>query len=192
MSLALQGAIRLQGQATETAADIIRLLGASVQIGPKVPAVPAVTVCGGERDQGELRELARACWALALFVECHRSQAATTLGPLAALCETGRLTLATCLGLATTGDVEELTQLAELGQTRLLPQLRALPEPCFLGPVFAGSRYAHADGDLVAGGLLLEVKTNLGGKTARGERRPALESANLSATSCTTTTTATS
>lgn len=40
-----------------------------------------------------------------------------------------------------------------------------------MGPTFAGSRFMNADADVIAAGLLLELKTNLGNKRSDGTRR---------------------
>lgn len=44
-----------------------------------------------------------------------------------------------------------------------------------MGPTFAGSRLIRADADLIAAGLLIELKTNLGSRRADGSRQASLD-----------------
>ncbi len=117
--------------------------------------------------------LLRGCWALALLTDTYRVGLRPG-SPLLALSGTtpqaGDL-----LDLAPGEAVEELRQLRALAETALMPALRQRPGPWALGPTFDGSRLMNADADLVAGGLLVEVKTSLGDKRADGTRRAAID-----------------
>lgn len=120
--------------------------------------------------------LARGCWALALLTEAFRAgREALDHGPLARFAPgAGCSTIATAdelLGLAPPEALEELAGLREVLQGSLLP---ALSERCgswALGPTFAGSGLVRgADADLLAAGLLVELKTTLGRKRDEGGR----------------------
>jgi hypothetical protein len=86
-------------------------------------------------------------------------QAATT-GPLSRF--QGRtVTADDLLALAPPAGLDQLAQFREVFQSTLLPQLASRTEPWTLGPTFAGSALiGGADGDLIAAGLLLELKTS--------------------------------
>jgi len=45
-------------------------------------------------------------------------------------------------------------------ETTLIPHLATRPGRWHLGPVFTGSELLHADADLIAAGLLLDLKTS--------------------------------
>lgn len=124
-------------------------------------SLSAVTFIGsvpGSTAEPEL--LARACWSLALFTEAFRT------GPAMA----GRHVFAERFQRAapSAADLLALTPadaLAQLGEFRgvfehsLLPALAARRGTWALGPTFAGSHLMKADADLIAAGLLLELKT---------------------------------
>jgi hypothetical protein len=101
--------------------------------------------------------LHRACWALALLTEVYRrGPELAALGPLGSLPEKSADAL-----LAAASDVA-LDQLAQIGgafESALLPALQTRTGLWALGPVFAGSEIMNADADLIAGSLLLELKT---------------------------------
>lgn len=48
--------------------------------------------------------------------------------------------------------------------------LPILSGPVHCGPVFAGSAHCKADADLISGGTLVELKTNLGTRRPGGDR----------------------
>ncbi len=84
------------------------------------------------------------------------------------------------MALAPDAAVDELSDLADLARERLIPRLLSLAAvgPTWLNPTFAGSSRMAADGDVVTGHLLLELKTVLGRKTAAG-RKAALDGLTL-------------
>jgi hypothetical protein len=104
--------------------------------------------------------LARGCWALALLTEAFRSMQAATAGPLSRF--QGRtVTADDLLALAPPAGLDQLARFREVFQSALLPQLASRTGPWTLGPTFAGSALiGGADGDLIAAGLLLELKTS--------------------------------
>lgn len=115
----------------------------------------------------EPRQLARACWALALTTEVYRVGLRRG-SALDRLLGEDRFTPAALLSLAPAEGLDQLVALQELARERLLPRLGT---PVHLGPTFAGSRYCAADADLIAGGVLIDIKTRLGARNPRtGER----------------------
>lgn len=107
--------------------------------------------------------LARACWALALMTEIYRAgPAAAMAGPLAPY--TGRFaalpSAAELLELTPHTALSQLTDFRRVFETALLPALAGRRGAWALGPTFQGSTLMNADGDLIAAGLLLDLKTS--------------------------------
>jgi len=125
------------------------------------PAAESLTFAGpvpGSTIDAEL--LARGCWALALLTEFFRA------GPLSAanspLISLGNAKAADLLTLATPAALAQLAEIREVFETALIPRLAQRRGPWALGPTFAGSTLVHgADADLIAAGLLLELKTSV-------------------------------
>lgn len=86
-------------------------------------------------------------------------QAAVT-GPLSRF--QGRtVTADDLLALAPPAGLDQLARFREVFESALLPQLASRTGPWTLGPTFVGSALiGGADGDLIAAGLLLELKTS--------------------------------
>ena len=64
------------------------------------------------------------------------------------------------LGLANSTEVDDLIAMRDLARERLLP---ALPNgPAASGPVFDGSEDLNGDTDLIAGGMLIDIKGQSG------------------------------
>lgn len=127
-------------------------------------------VAGSEADH---QLLARACWALALLTDLYRV-GPTPGSPLMALAPRS-ITAEKLLDLASPEAVEELWALRASAERVLLPALAARRGAWAVGPTFAGSSLMNADADLIAAGLLLELKTSLGSKRRDGTRRSSLE-----------------
>lgn len=123
--------------------------------------------------QADHRLLARACWALALLTDLYRVGPAPG-SPLMALAPRS-ITAEKLLDLASPEAVEELLTLRASAERILLPALAARRGAWALGPTFAGSSLMNADADLIAAGLLLELKTSLGSKRRDGTRRSSLD-----------------
>jgi hypothetical protein len=104
--------------------------------------------------------LARGCWALALLTEAFRSVQAAATGPLSRF--QGRTVTADGLmALAPPAGLDQLARFREVFESTLLPRLASRTGPWTLGPAFAGSALiGGADGDLIAAGLLLDLKTS--------------------------------
>ena len=64
------------------------------------------------------------------------------------------------LGLASPAAVGQLAAFREVFASTLLPQLAHWPGRWVLGPGFTGSALIKADADLIAAGLLLDLKTD--------------------------------
>ena len=133
--------------------DLIAHMGTA----PAGPATFTGPLPGSDVD-AEL--LARGCWALALLTEAFRSVQAATTGPLSRF--QGRtVTADDLLALAPPAGLDQLARFREVFESTLLPQLTRRTGPWTLGPTFAGSALiGGADGDLIAAGLLLELKTS--------------------------------
>jgi hypothetical protein len=104
--------------------------------------------------------LARACWALALLTEVRRGgPMVAAAGPLGKFRDR-QPSAGELLALACPVALDQLTAFRHVFQTALLPKLAAWRGPWRLGPTFTGSALLHADADLVAAGLLLDLKTS--------------------------------
>lgn len=117
--------------------------------------------------------LARGCWALALLTDLFRV-GLTPTSPLAGV-DLRASTADQLLSMAPNDGVAELIALRVDAERVLLPALATRRGSWALGPTFAGSRLMNADADLIAAGLLLELKTNLGNKRADGRRQASLD-----------------
>ena len=101
--------------------------------------------------------LYRACWGLALLTEVYRR------GPdIAAIGPIGRLprkSARSLLEAAPDAGLEQLAALRGVMESALLPAIGSRHGLWAIGPVFAGSEIMRGDADLIAGGLLTELKT---------------------------------
>jgi hypothetical protein len=105
--------------------------------------------------------LARCCWALALLTEGWRGgPMVAARGPLGQFRGQSRVCGDDLLGLAPPAGVDQLARFRRVFETTLIPQLAARPGEWALGPTFAGSELIKADADLIAAGLLLDLKTS--------------------------------
>ena len=101
--------------------------------------------------------LNRTCWGLALLTEVYRR------GPdIAAAGPIGRLPhkrAESLLRAAPEAGLDQLAALRQVMESELLPAIAARTGLWAIGPVFAGSAIMAGDADLVAGGVLTELKT---------------------------------
>jgi hypothetical protein len=106
--------------------------------------------------------LARACWVLALFTEMFRAGPTVTVaGPLAQFRFKGVSVGADeLLSLAPEAALSQLAAFRRVFETALIPRLATWQGRWHLGPTFTGSELLHADADLIAAGLLLDLKTS--------------------------------
>lgn len=132
-------------------------------LGLRVPPRPSDTACafigphpGTTADPATLN---RACWVLALLTEAFRGGAGVAvLGPL------GRfrgcaVSAAELLGSASDSALRQLSQFRQVYEAALLPSLASREGRWVIGPTFTGSEFIHADADLIAAGLILDLKT---------------------------------
>lgn len=123
-----------------------------------VNVVAQVAQAIGDRDT-----VFRASWALALLTEVYRIGLLSG-SPLRELVDAGDLRPQRLIDLAPQAAVDQLTAMDEIAGESLLTHLDG---PYVLGPTFDGSALCAADADVIAGGLLLDLKTRLGGKVKR-------------------------
>ena len=102
---------------------------------------------------------ARVCYALALLVELYRAPVVEG-SRLMRLDDRSRA--ADLLELANDAEVGDLVAMRDLARERLVPALP--PGPVSTGTTFDGSADLNADADLIAGGMLIDVKAGQGGK----------------------------
>lgn len=116
-------------------------------------------VAGNDADP---ESLARACWVLSLLTEVFRvGQVAAASGPLSRFLESRapRASADSLLALAPPAVLDQLGALRDVYETDLIPVLALRPGRWYLGPTFTGSRLVRADADLIAAGLLIDLKT---------------------------------
>lgn len=174
MRLAAQGAARLSGAHFAALVDLVRLVGGAVLEPIRDGEVAAA---GAERRteplETDVATLARACWVFALFTEVFRVGG---LAPGSPLAQVGPADIDpdSLLAIASENEVDELVAFSDTAAEALCATVSAMPEPWFVGPTFAASALMPADADLVAGGTLIELKTNLGAKQKDGSRQAEL------------------
>lgn len=125
----------------------------------------AATSQGG----GASERLMRACWVFALTTEVFRIRGIVPGSALATLPPNGPITADLLLELAPEVAVREMTSLQSYAVDHLYPSLPS-DGALALGPTFAASRLCSADADVIVDGLLLDIKTHLGGKSKTGRR----------------------
>jgi hypothetical protein len=140
------------------------LAGIAGSLGVALPARPPERVRiftgpvpGNDADPALL---ARSCWGLALLTEAFRGGPRVAAGgPLGRF--RGRSVCGDdLLGLAPSAGLLQLAAFRRVFETALLPPLAVRTGPWALGPTFAGSELIRADADLIAAGVLLELKTS--------------------------------
>jgi hypothetical protein len=109
-------------------------------------------------NDAEATQLASACWALALLTEMYRNPVAAALGPLTRF-QDHRASDREFLGMASPAALSQIAAFREVFASTLLPQLAKRQGRWVLGPGFSGSALIKADADLIAAGLLLDLKT---------------------------------
>ena len=137
--------------------------GVLAATGMKMPLVPSATArtftgpCAG--SLAEPSQLNRICWVLALITEAYRAGPAVLNGPLGRFA--GRMPASSeLLELIPPAGLEQLGNFRQVYDRMLLPALSGRRGRWSSGPVFEGSvLIGGADADLIAAGLLLDVKT---------------------------------
>lgn len=108
-----------------------------------------------ESGAGAVRDLVRACVVLAWFTNFFRAGARAA----APLLDWDRTVDDLYARAEASGCIDDVVGLLDVARERLLPSCRP---PYHLGPTFAGSHVLKADADLIAGGILLELKVSIG------------------------------
>ena len=111
---------------------------------------------GNDVDPGQL---ARACCALALLTEMYRNPVVAMAGPLGRF-QGRRASARELLDLAPPVALGQIAAFGEVFASKLLPQLARQPGRRVLGAEFTGSALIKADADVIAAGLLLDLKTD--------------------------------
>ncbi len=174
LHLAFRGASLLGERFRRLAVELFGVLGGTVRLGAGAaagdPDPPAPASGQGPAELDEER-LIRACYALALYTEVFRGGPRRG-SPLLGL--TRGAGLGDLLGLASDAEVSDLLALITAARQVLLPAVGARGAPLHIGPRFAGAAdVGGADADVIARGLLVEWKVNLGDRRD-GRRRCSL------------------
>jgi hypothetical protein len=77
--------------------------------------------------------------------------------------------------LASDIETEELSRVLRVARPAFVEPLRQQPKPWYLGPTFSASGLLKADADLILGGMLIEMKTQLGRKDSQHQRYAVLD-----------------
>lgn len=137
-------------------------------------------LAGISAHSGDRELAARASWGLALCVNAYR--AGPGFAPLVPdLVYSGDFTVDNMLAQADDAAITELVALRELSNEHLIPKLNG---PYNLGPTFdlsepGSTQRIAAEADLIADGLLLDIKTALAPKNKAGLRPEALKAENV-------------
>ena len=104
--------------------------------------------------------VARTCWALALLTAVCRAGPAQVGKTSLRRLRGQAITPADLLALAPQAALDQLACVHRVFEQHLLPELATRAGLWAAGPRFAASQIMPADGDLIAGGLLLDLKTS--------------------------------
>jgi hypothetical protein len=137
--------------------EIAKSLGYEPDAIPGAGASDFTGPIGG--NDADPRQLASACWALALLTEMFRNPVAAMRGPLERF-QRRRASASELLDLASPAALGQLAAFRGVFASTLLPQLADRPGRWVLGPEFTGSELIKADADVIAAGLLFDLKTD--------------------------------
>jgi hypothetical protein len=158
LHLAAAGSMFCNAQpALEELATMLGMTGAALSPGQRAFDGPV------PGNGTESAQLARACWALALLTEVYRAGPAAALaGPLAPFAgpHARPPSAAELLALGPAAGLSQLALFREVFGSVLLPALAGRRGLWAIGPTFTGSALMNADADLIAAGLLLDLKTS--------------------------------
>jgi hypothetical protein len=141
--------------------DALTEIAESLGYNPNAVLNGSVTDFTGPMDGNETNpdQLASICWALALLTEMFRNPVAAIRGPLERF-QGRRASAEELLGLASSAALGQLAAFREVFASTLLPQLAHWHGRWVLGPEFTGSALIKSDADLIAAGLLIDLKTD--------------------------------
>lgn len=143
-----------------------------ITVGPIPPVQP-----GPVPQERDMELVCRGCYLAALLTEVYRSG---DVWPGSLLSQvTNRTTLDRVLAMVPDIAVADMQAMLALARDRLVPAVMARGGPLWLGPVFDGSQWVPADADIIAGGLLIDVKTGAGAKRRDGSRYNGLDKRTL-------------
>jgi hypothetical protein len=148
----------------------LRLAAQGASLCEMLPALRELALMLGFRDEGVTRftgptqgtgqepdMLYRACWGLALLTEVYRrGPDIAVVGPIGRLPDRSAQSL---LEVAPSAGLEQMAALRDVMESVLLPEISSRHGLWAIGPTFAGSEIMRGDADLVAAGLLTELKT---------------------------------
>jgi hypothetical protein len=139
-------------------AQVVRALGMSL---PSRPAEHVRVFTGPTAgNAADAVALARSCWAFALITEaCRGGPMVAAAGPLGRF-RGAAVTGDDLLGLAPSAGLDQLARFRHVFSAVLVPQLAGRAGTWALGPTFTGSALIKADADLIAAGLLIDLKTS--------------------------------
>jgi hypothetical protein len=155
--------------------ELVDRLGCTVRETAVGSTSEADVVSAPPRRDTEL--VCRGSYVAALLAEVYRSG---DVWPGSLLSQvTKRTTLDQILELVPDIAVADLEAMLDVARDKLVPAVRARGGPLWLGPVFDGSQWVPADADIIAAGLLIDVKTGAGSKRKDGSRYNGLDKQTL-------------
>jgi hypothetical protein len=159
LALAARGAV-LCGRRSGMAEVLVEIAGSLGYDPEAVLDVSATDFTGPVNgNDGDPGRLARACWALALLTEMYRNPMAAMTGPLGRF-QGHRASASELLDLTPPAALGQLAGFSEVFASTLLSQLAHRQGRWVLGAEFTGSALIKADADVIAAGLLLDLKTD--------------------------------
>jgi hypothetical protein len=159
LRLASLGAMLCGRQAglTGVLVDIAASLGKGYDAFEATDSDDFVGPVAGARTAPE--HLACVCWFLALLTEAYRGGPAVAMaGPLGRF-RNRQPSVDEVLHMAPKAAIGQLSDLRHVFEAVLVTQLATRRGPWSLGPEFTGSALLKADADLIAAGLLIDLKT---------------------------------
>jgi hypothetical protein len=157
--LASQGAMLYGPQVglTGVLADIAASLGKGYDAFEETGSDDFIGPVTGART--DLEHLARVCWFLALLTEAYRGGPAVAMaGPLGRF-RNRQPSVDEVLHMTPKAVIDQLGEFRQVFEVVLVTQLAPRRGPWSLGSLFSGSALLKANPDLIAAGLLIDLKT---------------------------------
>jgi len=130
------------------------------------------------RVEADSESLARACWALALTTEVYRMGVIRPGTAIHQLLDRDTFTTDSLMSVCPPAAVGELAAFKTVADERFVAALKPQPQLA-LGPTFDGSELCAADADIIADGVLIDLKSSLGSKDKAGKRHGSLSTNEL-------------